>query len=737
MRQKAPATWPRIKSVCLHGINLGSATSLRSKSLVCQEFLRILRKFPSVKRVRHKSAFEPQWIRPTTKLTIHLLFPALFMMGTAWSHGQVGQQDSLLQLLENVDPTDYSYRASILNQLSLLLHAREPAVAQQYAEEVISFGHALKDKGHLATAYNSKGMAQIIQSNYEDALASLAESLEMNLALKHREAMAGNYVNLGVAFQHLNHYTQALENYQQAALLFRETDDVKEIYLYNNMSALYAEQKNYEKALEYLELVRAGSVAHSNRALEAAALTNNGALLIENGRHREAVQHLDSALAIGVALGDPSGVGRAHGNLGSAYHELGDFERATTHFQQAIAINKELSNQRSMAINEVGLGGNYLSLGRPGEAYVHLTEAKRLARELHLLSVQRDAAQHLSTLHEQRGLKDSALTYYREYTILKDSISNEENRKEFTRLELQYEFGLKEQDFLRQQTLSELKLRQVRLYGILAITALVALAIFLLQHMRLRSLRSSARMKEQELHQKAETLLMQQRLNESELKAIRSQMNPHFIFNVLNSIESYVMENDAQAASRLVQQFARLTRRVLENSTHSAVPLEKEWDALQLYVKLEATRCGHCFDYEFVSDPSIEKTPPMIPPMLIQPLVENAIHHGLRPQRQYRGKLEVRASCNDDQLVVTVSDNGIGRKLAAKMATGSPFKERSMGIAGIEDRLKIMKENHPGTEAALRYIDDAKDWSTTAMLVFPLLIVQVHDPVPILPRCPA
>ena len=215
----------------------------------------------------------------------------------------------------------------------------------------------------------------------------------------------------------------------------------------------------------------------------------------------------------------------------------------------------------------------------------------------------------------------------------------------------------------------------------------------------------------------------QKRLSESELKAIRAQMNPHFIFNVLSSIESYILEKDAEAASRLVQKFAKLNRLVLENSAYSYVSVAREWEALNLYVELEALRFNNEFDYDFsvIGNPDMKNL--FIPPMLVQPLIENAIHHGIRQQINWRGKIQVTVQQDGSSICFTIVDNGMGLG-KSRSKPNHPYKKASMGLAMIEERLKLINRNAGCTTGKLELTNLAGDGlsGTKAVLCVPLVL---------------
>lgn len=215
----------------------------------------------------------------------------------------------------------------------------------------------------------------------------------------------------------------------------------------------------------------------------------------------------------------------------------------------------------------------------------------------------------------------------------------------------------------------------------------------------------------------------QKRLSESELKAIRAQMNPHFMFNVLNSIESYILESDARAASRLVQKFAKLNRLVLENSAYSYVSVAREWEALNLYVELEALRFNNEFDYDFSTIGDVDMKNLFIPPMLVQPLIENAIHHGIRQQVGRRGRLQITVQQEEGSICFTIVDNGAGLE-RSRAKPSHPYKKTSMGLATIEERLRLINRNAGGTTGKLELTSLTADGTggTKAVLCIPLVM---------------
>ncbi|NRF39481.1 two-component regulator propeller domain-containing protein [Pedobacter foliorum] len=216
--------------------------------------------------------------------------------------------------------------------------------------------------------------------------------------------------------------------------------------------------------------------------------------------------------------------------------------------------------------------------------------------------------------------------------------------------------------------------------------------------------------------------LFKQKLSESELKAMRAQMNPHFIFNVLNSIEAYIMDNEKVIASRLIQKFASLSRLILENSTKNLVTADKEWKALVLYTELEAMRYSNSFSYEFIVAEQLQLKTLLLPPMLIQPIIENAILHGLIVENKSGAHLEVKLQTTNTTVCITVSDNGVGIGNSASTSKKiGGIKEKSMGIASVKERIEMINLQYQTTSAKISISEGDNSRGTVVIIYLPRL----------------
>lgn len=177
------------------------------------------------------------------------------------------------------------------------------------------------------------------------------------------------------------------------------------------------------------------------------------------------------------------------------------------------------------------------------------------------------------------------------------------------------------------------------------------------------------------------------------LSSLRTQMNPHFIFNALNSVNSFISSNDDRSANKFLTDFSILMRSVMESSEHDFIPLSKEIEVLKIYTALEHFRFKDKFTYQFYVDESIDTDSYAIPPMMIQPYIENAIWHGLRYLKT-TGELQIRFSEEHKNLKITIQDNGIGRKQSATLKTKNQKKNKSTALRNINERLTLLESLH-------------------------------------------
>jgi ligand-binding sensor domain-containing protein len=186
---------------------------------------------------------------------------------------------------------------------------------------------------------------------------------------------------------------------------------------------------------------------------------------------------------------------------------------------------------------------------------------------------------------------------------------------------------------------------------------------------------------------------LRQKTGELEMQALRAQMNPHFIFNSLNSINRFILQNNKAQASEYLTKFSRLVRMILQNSQASFITLESELDALKLYLELEALRFDHRFAYKINVSKDLDIEVLKVPPLIIQPYAENAIWHGLM-HKEEKGNLEIDILMEGDHITYVITDDGIGRKQSAAMASKTATRHKPMGLKITADRISMLERAH-------------------------------------------
>jgi len=251
-------------------------------------------------------------------------------------------------------------------------------------------------------------------------------------------------------------------------------------------------------------------------------------------------------------------------------------------------------------------------------------------------------------------------------------------------------------------------------FAIILLAASFYLLIRLWLHRKFRLQMESTEKEKQlaELNQKA---------TELEMQALRSQMNPHFIFNSLNSINMFILENNKLQASEYLSRFSKLIRLILQNSQEPVISLERELEALQLYLELESLRFVNKFEYKIAVQDNIDTAMLKVPPLIIQPYAENAIWHGLMHRRE-RGHLVIEAYEEDETLFLKITDDGVGRKRAAELKSKSASKQKSMGMRITADRIAMLQQqNKTSITITDLVLADGTDGGTEVLLKIPIM----------------
>ena len=228
---------------------------------------------------------------------------------------------------------------------------------------------------------------------------------------------------------------------------------------------------------------------------------------------------------------------------------------------------------------------------------------------------------------------------------------------------------------------------------------LISVAIFIFLYKRKRDA-------EQETKETANKL----KISETELKALRLQINSHFIFNAMQSVQNYLRDNKPEEAEKLLIMFAKLTRAILENSEKEEIPLKKEIEVLEWYMNIENKRMTYPFNYKFTIDDNIDKDETFVPPNILQPFIENSIIHGFAHKNE-TGNINIRIFKNDKDLHIIIEDDGIGRE-ASKLLKKIDETKESWGMKITSERFSNLNTKNKGN-SGFKIIDMKEDERAT------------------------
>lgn len=601
------------------------------------------------------------------------LLPALLLM---LLHLPAVAQNLDSLLLRLSDAPEDSNKVKLLENIVFLYSYKDPS-----RKSTLPYIKAMRELS-VRIAY-PRGEASASHS-YADYLMQLGRTEE---AMRHVDFSDSIYKKMNYTFgqaavnsfygsyyRSRGEYGKALERYQQTYDLYEKIGERRGMALMlGSMALLFIELERYNEAESYyLRSLEIREKINDRRGM-SHALMNLGVLNNDLKRYDKALTYFNLCLQIQRELKDGMIVAGCQINMGNIYVARGEYDKALKTFKDSYNSYLQLGDSVKMAYSLMYQSVVYRSTGKFEKALDALNEG------FILLKKKKGDASDLAHFHMEyynvykaMGDYEKALHSYELANQYKSGIFSNEMADKISELKEKYETGKKEQENInlkRNSEIQKLELRQ-RLYliygtGGLALFILI-ISLLLIRNNRIRS----------EQH----TMRLEQRL-------LRSQMNPHFIFNALTAIQSFMMKNNPAEAVRFLSSFARIVRSILENSREEYISLSKEVQWLQNYISLQELRFENSFTSILHVDEELDMENTWIPPMLTQPFIENALEHGFRDM-EGKGQLEVSFTAQDGFLQVDVKDNGVGFE-TGRSREGNTDK-KSLALQITRERLELL-----------------------------------------------
>lgn len=509
-------------------------------------------------------------------------------------------------------------------------------------------------------------------------------------------ASARVYNTIGVYYDLKGDYNQAIDSYKKAieiwdALERKKWKKTEKLILANkskvvgNLGVIYEQIEEYDLALDLYYYSLSLSEELNDTVAMAINLSNIGGVYYQQNLLDDALKSYEDALGLMQFLNNQAGVGQNLNNIGLIYSQRDSFLQALNCFQEALKIDERLERKNGIALKKGNIGALYIKMRDFKNAERYLLDALTISKELGSVSLQRDHLEFLSNLYTATGDFEKANTYLKEYIIFRDSIQNERNIEERVLLKASYEFEkIQASNESKRQAEADLFYAEKRKQNLVLIFLIIFLVMLLILSFGGYYFLQNAR--------KRQLVMAEKRQLEIEYKLLRTQMNPHFIFNALNSINAYIVQDNSENASKLLNKFSKLIRTILHQSTKEKVSIADELEQIKTYVEIEQMRYSYKFEMQLIIDQRLNVEVALIPTMVLQPFVENAILHGLSSVQNRKGLLKIEIKLVELHfLIVTIEDNGIGRVKKDQVAKNKSHESLSLKL--IEERLALLNTN--------------------------------------------
>lgn len=523
----------------------------------------------------------------------------------------------------------------------------------------------------------------------------------------------------GRSHRNITEYDKAEEYYKSALELARKIRSVEgEVITLNQLGVIYRRQDKVKGALNYhqaaLEII--SKIKNPNEDFKVShsiSVNSIGNIYLTIRQYELALAKFQESIEIQKELNDLRGLAINHQNIGYAYQNIGDLDLALENFNKSLEYNNLNNSDLGRVICHNSISNILIKQGKYNEAYNYINDivptAEELGNRYYLSEVYNtigwalikknnlDEAEeylykslkigadnnipsslsvsylHLSELHQKQNNFKEALEHFQSSIDIDKKTFNEKNIRWVTNLMSNFEDEIKNNKIVRldkEKKIAELNLTKSRNILIITFVSLALFSVVLYSIYRQRLLKNDKKI-----------LMLEQ-------EALQSQMNPHFVFNALNSIKLYIINNEQKNAVYYLNKFSKLIRNILDASKVKEVSLSEELSTMNLYMSIENIRFSNEIEYSERVDEDINLESIKVPPLILQPFLENAIWHGLSSKKgSKKVSLEV-LKISEDFIQIDIEDNGVGREQAFRIKKNKSLNRRSIGIDLTKQRLQ-------------------------------------------------
>ncbi|MFN8711669.1 MAG: histidine kinase [Bacteroidota bacterium] len=629
---------------------------------------------------------------------IRLILISLFL-----SAGLFGQQkkDSLWKIWDNKSKSDSIRIKAYKKYIDDYYLFKNSDSSLYHINKLLDFSRARKDKKTEAYVLNSLGIYYRGKLQYEQSIEYINKSILINKSQNDLNGLGRDYNTLGITYFNCEQFDKAIECYYKALKYFELTkNEADKIAAYSNLGMIYGVLKDTSNAVNSFKKAFNETRKTTNYKRQIIAAHNLGLYEIVFPEKRDsAEQYLLFYLEKSRNLGYKNLEANLLGVLADLYLFKVDYKSSLAFLNKILPIASEINDSSGIANYYYQLGRTNYIMHQRDQIFEPLKKSLGIYSRLKNWNKVRRTALFLSDLSVEYGKPENALYYYKIYIQAKDSLHGTETEKALFREQTKYEYEKKTLEdsakteillskFREEATIQSYRMQKWIIVSVSITIIMLALSLFYIKNIRQKK------------------VIAEQKADIIKQKLLVSQINPHFIFNSLNAIQSYIFKEESLVAGNYLSQFADLMRMILNFSREDTITVSSEIHFLKTYLDLQKLRFADSFNYTIELSSNIEPDELLIPTLLGQPFVENAVEHGMKSIENPTGLIHIKFYIENNFLIYEIDDNGSGIKQSLPDDAESDKKHKSLATIITKERLKSYSES---TSAYSLTITNKKD----------------------------
>ncbi len=610
------------------------------------------------------------------------------LFGVTTSRAQSKKIDSISVLLKNAQDT---VRVNLLLEQGELVRGYDKNKSIQLFDQVIAEAKAIGFVKGEINGLHQKAISYGMTGDYRESLNYLRQGVKLAQKDGDMERLSQVYKTSGLVYKRIGDYTTSFDYYLKSLHLV-DSLGFKNSSLHINIGILYDLMEKEDKAIEHFEKSIIVATDDTRESVENSVLANLAVIDLGKGAYDAALKKLLRRANYAEQQKDNWALCSTYLSIGKCYLKMEKWELSQKYLEKALKYAKQLSLEPKVALYYYYLADLMLQQGRYQEANFNISKNLEILEGINEYSLFKKSHELAYQINQEANRLPTAIHHLNMTMAYGDSLLNETKIKEIQKLQIIHDVNLKDKELKENElelTLlnTQVASNQKRLIYLLIITLLLfaTAASFYLQFRNKK--KSYTVLEEKNYLISKQNELIESINSELEKRMLRAQMNPHFIFNSLNSIQYLITSNDRVSALKYLTKFSKLLRQVLESSINVNLVLREEIELLKIYLELESLRFDNSFKYNIHIDEKLDIEEHELPMLLVQPYIENAIIHGLMPKEGDK-VLTISFKDIEDFIICEIEDNGIGIQKGATKKR----KKTSRGMAITAKRITALKK---------------------------------------------